>query len=362
MNTNTMSNRMKAIAIAAVTLLSFSAFGISAMTSTNEITASAAAVTINKEMAVKEKITGYTADLAPSGIKTITFTCVADYDGSFSWGFGINTDVDPDYWEEVAEGEVENVVEGEPFTVTIDVSDVSLQYNPSDSQWASHYEFRDYYSGGDGWITVISAEANVGETTDTTEPSTTEPASEDPTSPSDPAETTEPATDTPSTPATGSEVKEGDTFTGYWADYATSGIKNIAITFVANYTGSFSYGMGIGVEKAPYWYEASSSGEWVDTSDGTEVPGTSVAVEEGQEYTIVFGTSKYALSYNPKTDKYPGHFEFRNYYGGENGDSITITNIEVNSSKTTTTVPASDVTDPKEDEPQTLQEGWLNLC
>ncbi|MEE5992695.1 MAG: DUF5620 domain-containing protein [Oscillospiraceae bacterium] len=356
MNTNTMSNRMKAIAIAAVTLLSFSAFGISAMTESNDIFASAAAVEINEEMGVKEKITGYTADLAPSGIKTITFTCVADYDGSFSWGFGINTDVDPDYWEEVAEGEVENVVEGEPFTVTIDVSDVSLQYNPSDSKWASHYEFRDYYSGGDGWITVLSAEANVGETTDatdpsttdpsdpsTTDPSTTDPKTEDPTSPSEPS--------TPST-TTGEEVKEGDTFVGYWEDYAKSGIKNIAITFVANYTGSFSYGMGIGVEKSPYWYEADSSGKWVDTSDGTEVPGTSVAVEEGQEYTVVFDTSKYALSYNPKTDKYPGHFEFRNYYGGENGDSITITNIEANSTKKSTVVAAT--TDPEEQDEHKL--------
>ena len=116
--------------------------------------------------------------------------------------------------------------------------------------------------------------------------------------------------------------------------------------------------MGIGVEKSPYWYEwDATSKSWIDTEGGkVDAEGTSVAVEEGQEYTIVFDTSKYALSYNPETDKYPGHFEFRNNYGGENGESITITDVEANSSKKSTVVEAEPV-EPKDEHALSKKDG-----
>lgn len=47
----------------------------------------------------KETYTGYIADLAASGVKTITLNCTADYTGNFSYGFGIGIKDDP-YWME----------------------------------------------------------------------------------------------------------------------------------------------------------------------------------------------------------------------------------------------------------------------
>ena len=62
-------------------------------------TAIADSVSVNTSLALKDVYTGYTAELGSSGVKTITFTCVADYTGGFTYGFGIGTAESP-YWVE----------------------------------------------------------------------------------------------------------------------------------------------------------------------------------------------------------------------------------------------------------------------
>lgn len=195
MFTKTISNRVKAAGIAALVALSAAAAFVPAITGSMSVNVGAVEID-NFHMGVKEKYIGYTAELASSGIKTITFTCRADYTGTFTYGFGIGTAVSPDYWAEVTEGEVE-VTENEEFTVTIDVSKLTLSYDPVGTEWgASKYEFRNYYSGeDDGWIYVLSAEANKGST---------------PTTPTEGENPTEGDTKTPST-ITGEPNTDGTT-------------------------------------------------------------------------------------------------------------------------------------------------------
>ena len=83
----------------------------------------------------------------------------------------------------------------------------------------------------------------------------------------------------------------------------------------------------------------------MDTSDGTKVPGTDVAVNGG-EVTIVIDTSKLALKYKDEyNSEYDGEFEFRNYYSG--GNSVTIKSITANG----TAAPSNPNTpDPPKDE------------
>ena len=384
MFTKTTSNRIKAAAIAALMCLSVAATTVPIATgSTMDV--SAAAVTVGEELDSTDSkgnvYKGKVADLGVTDLTKLTFTVEAPYTGNMSYGFGISTAEEPYWmeydgkgWVDTEGGTVEvpgievEVTKGAKTTITIDTSKIDV--SPTGT-----FEFRNYYSAD--WssgkeskvpITLVSVEGTGTAATDTTEesketeeseesketdpketdPKETDPKATDPkeTDPkeTDPKETDPKETDKPET-GTGEKLAEKDVFMGYWADYAASGIKNVAITFTADYTGSTSVGMGIGTAAAPYWYEWDAAKEaWIDTKNGTvEAPGWSIAVEEGGTYTVVFDTSKYELSYNPKTDKYPGHFEFRNYYGGEDGKgTITITNVEVNTSK------KSDVTAPEE--------------
>lgn len=349
MFSRTMSNRMKAAAVAALMCLSAAATSIPVMTGSMDVYA----VSVGESLAVSDVYEGYTADLATSGAKNITLTLKADYTGNFSYGFGIGTTSDP-YWYEwdgkkwvdtkggtvSVEGISVPVTAGQEFTIQIDTSTLDLSYNPKTDAYPGKFEFRNYYSGEDGGkVTVVSAVANGTASTTPT----------DPTDPTDPV-----------TPPSDVNEKLGvkDVFTGYWADYATSGIKNVAITFTAGFTGNVDLGMGIGVADAPYWYEwDADKGQWIDTKEGTiEAAGTGAAVEEGKEYVIVFDTSKQTLSYNPKTDQYPGHFEFRNNYVSETGGSITVTGVEVNTSKKST-IEAAETPDPSDEYDKSITDG-----
>ena len=153
----------------------------------------AESVSVGTSLALKDVYTGYTAELGTAGVKTITFTCVADYTGGFTYGFGIGTAESPYWleydgtkWAKEGAGVELQVKEGEEFTITIDVSSLELSYNPKSDQYPGKYEFRNYYSGKGGTVQIISAEANA-KTTPT-----------DPTKPTEPTEPTEP--DNPSIP------------------------------------------------------------------------------------------------------------------------------------------------------------------
>ena len=370
MISRSMTNRMRAAAIAAVMCISSSAAVIPSMIQTSVISASAAVVT---EMAVGDTYKAQTADLAESGIKTINFTLVPDYTGGFTYGFGISTAASPWWYELDAEkgfidtkdgtidaaGTAVTVEKGVPFTVTIDVSKLDVKYADAyDSKNDGHIEFRNYYSGEDGGkVTITSVTVNDEQpATVTTEP-TTEPATEDSTEDSSaPAETTEPTEDTTQAPAvSGDKLAKGDVYKGFTADLAASGIKNITITLTPDYTGGFTYGFGIGTADSPYWYEWDGK-TWVDTKDGTiEVPGTELNAVAGEDIVVVIDTSKLSLSYNPSSDKYPGKFEFRNYYSGEENGSVTIKSVVANG-----TAEATPVKDPDE-EPTTEDQHSLSI-
>lgn len=380
MVSRTMSNRMKAAAIAALMCLSVAATTIPVMTGSMDVYA----VSVGEELAVKDNYKGYTAELAKSGVKNITLTLKADYTGNFSYGFGIGTADDP-YWYEwdgkkwvdtkggtvEVEGVEVAVTKGEEFTIQIDTSTLDLSYNPKSDKYPGTYEFRNYYSGTGGTVTLVSSVANGKAIEPSTDPTDEKPTEEKPTEekPTEEKPTEEKPTEekpTEEKPTEGSSVSEKlglkDVFTGYWADYATSGIKNVAITFEAGFTGTVDFGMGIGVADTPYWYEwDSKTGKWTDTKDGTiEVSGTGAAVEEGKEYVIVFDTSKQTLSYNPKDDKYPGHFEFRNNYVSETGGYITVTGVEVNTKKTST-IEAATTPNPADDHDKSFTDGMNSV-
>ncbi len=154
----TMTNRMKAAAVAAVLCLSAAATSIYAMTASLDVDA----ITVNESIAVDEKYVGNVADLGVSDLESITFTCTAEKTGTFSYGGGISTSVAPEYWEELPEGSV-SITAGGTFTVTFDVSDITV--SPTGT-----YQFRNYWSEG-GTITIVSVEANgSSSTTDPTDP------------------------------------------------------------------------------------------------------------------------------------------------------------------------------------------------
>ncbi|MBR0484397.1 MAG: DUF5620 domain-containing protein [Oscillospiraceae bacterium] len=359
MMTRSMTNRMKAAAVAAVMCISANAFSLPAFVETASMSVSAAAL---DTLAVDGVYKGYTADIAASGIKTITISLTADYTGNFSYGFGIGI-ADSPYWMEWdGESWVDTkggtvsvpgisvpVTAGKEVTVTIDTSELDLKYADAyNSKYDGTFEFRNYYSGKDGTITINKITAN--ETPVTTEATETESETEIPDETAEVSETeaTETATEKEVSSSV-ADVKEKGTYRAYTADLAEKGIKNITITLdTGSYTGSVSYGFGIGIADSPYWMEWDGSG-WVDTSDGeTEVPGTSVTAVDG-EIIIVIDTSKLDLKYKDAyNSKYDGEFEFRNYYS--DGNTITIKSIEVNTTKEATPATTPDTTEPTEDE------------
>ena len=126
------------------------------------------------------------AQYASSGISSITFTVTADYDTSFSYGFGISVEKSasaPKYWiEHNSKGEWEadpknggysvSLKKGVPTDITIDVSELALTYEKE-----SHYEFRNYYSAHwdnsakdmvDNTVTLQSVKINDSDTPITT--------------------------------------------------------------------------------------------------------------------------------------------------------------------------------------------------
>ncbi len=142
-------------------------------------------------------------------------------------------------------------------------------------------------------------------------------------------------------------VAVGDKYEGFTADVAASGLKTINITFTPDFTGNFSCGFGIGVKDAPYWLEYDAKKGFVDSKDGTvDIAATQVACTAGTPVTLSFDVSKLDLSYNPSSDKYPGKFEFRNYYAGEDEGSITIDKIEANGKVVTPPTPSENPDNP----------------
>ncbi|MBR1528814.1 MAG: DUF5620 domain-containing protein [Oscillospiraceae bacterium] len=383
MNSRTMTNRMKAAAVAAVMCISATSAVLPSVASfSSMLTVSAAAV---DTLSVKDVYEGMTADIAKSGLKSITLHITADYTGNFSYGFGIGIDADP-YWMEwdgkgwvdtkggtvEVEGISVPVTKGEEVTITIDTSELSLKYADAyNSKYDGTFQFRNYYSGTGGTITIDKIVAN--ETPAATEASETETETEtekdtDDTKATDTTEDTDTTEESGTTEATETEsetetessapvsgtvaeltddTKSSDSkYRGLTADLAEKGIKNITITLdTGDYTGNVSYGFGIGIADSPYWMEWDGSG-WVDTSDGkTEVAGTSIKPIDG-EIVIVIDTSKLDLKYKDEyNSKYDGEFEFRNYYS--DGNTITIKSIEVNSNKEATPVTEEE---PTEDE------------
>ncbi|MDE6088148.1 MAG: DUF5620 domain-containing protein [Oscillospiraceae bacterium] len=342
-NAKNMSNRVKAIAVAALMCLSATAMTVPSAVKTDSmmsISASAAA----QSLAVGDTYKGNTADIAASGLKTVTFNVTADFTGNLSYGFGIGTDADPYWfeydgksWVDTKGGTVEvpgievPVTAGQETAITIDVSSLSLKYKDEyDSKYDGTFEFRNYYGGK---VTVNSVTANGASTTTPTTPDTPEPST-----PSNPS--------TPTSGSTLTDEKGANTYRAKTADLAASGINNITIVLdTGSYAGNFSYGFGISIADSPYWMEYDGK-SWVDTKDGTvEVPGTDVAVNGG-EVTIVIDTSKLALKYKDENNsEWDGEFEFRNYYSG--GNAVTIKSITANG----TAAPSNPgTTDPPKDE------------
>jgi hypothetical protein len=133
-----------------------------------------------------------------------------------------------------------------------------------------------------------------------------------------------------------------DTYTGYTANLATSGLKTITFAITANYTGNASLGFGIGIEKSPYWMELNGTTGSFDTKGS----GTSVAVKEGKTTYFTVDVSSLSLSYTAASSQYPGKFEFRAYYCGTDSDgAITVQSITAND--TSAAISAGDDDDDK---------------
>ncbi|MDE6776559.1 MAG: DUF5620 domain-containing protein [Oscillospiraceae bacterium] len=356
-----MSNRMKAIAIAALMCLSATAMAVPSNIKTDSMGISASAASVNQKLAVGDSYKGMTGDVASDGIKTFTISITPDFTGNLSYGFGASTAESPYWyewdgksWVDTKGGTVEvpgvevPVTAGQETTITVDASSLDLKYKDQyDSKYDGTFEFRNYYGGG---ITVNSVTANGSSTTT---PPTTDPATPNPTNPS-----------TPSNP--GSSVGGGTTLTddtkaktnvyrGKTADLASSDIKNITITLDAgDYAGNFSYGFGIGIADKPYWMEYDGS-KWVDTSDGSEVPGVNVT-SAGGEVVIVIDTSSLKLKYKDEyNSEYDGEFEFRNYYSG--GNTVTIKSIVANGNATPTPSNPDTPQPPEDEHPNAIKDG-----
>ena len=143
------------------------------------------------------------------------------------------------------------------------------------------------------------------------------------------------------------DVEDDYTYHGYIADLAKSGVNSITLTLKPNYTGNFAWGMGIGIADSPYWMEYDSKDGWIDSSKVKKVNSSEVAVTKDKEFTITVDTSDLELSYNPSTTEYPGKFDFRAYYTGEDAGTVTIVSAEANA-KVTPTEESTEATTEKE--------------
>lgn len=358
MISRSMSNRMKAIAVATLMCLSATAMTVPSAIKTDSLSITASAAAVNQKLAVGDAYKGNTADIAASGVKTVTVSLTADFTGNLSYGFGISTAATPYWyewdgksWVDTKGGTVEvpgieiPVTAGQEVTVTIDTSSLDLKYKDEyDSQYDGTFEFRNYYGGN---VTVNSITANGAA------PGT--PTTPDPSQPSNPG-----TPGTPGSPVAGGTTLTDDTaaktnvYRGKTSELASSDIKNITVTLDAgSYTGNLSYGFGIGIADSPYWMEYDGK-TWVDTSDGKEVEGVNVT-SAGGEVVIVIDTSSLKLKYKDEYDsQYDGEFEFRNYYSG--GNPITIKSITANGTATPTpTEPSQNPTE--DDHPNAIKNG-----
>ena len=132
----------------------------------------------------------------------------------------------------------------------------------------------------------------------------------------------------------GENLAVDDSYRGKTADIAEDGIETITFTLKADYTGNFSFGFGIGIAEDPYWMEYNGKTKTFDSKGA----GMSVAVKEGENVTVTIDVSDLDLKYaDPYNSKYDGEWEFRNYYSGESGGTVTLVSVEANSSATDTT-------------------------
>ncbi|MBQ5338193.1 MAG: hypothetical protein J6Z40_03400 [Oscillospiraceae bacterium] len=156
------------------------------------VPASAATVTVGKTLTTKDGSNAYrgeTADLATSGLKTISVYVTADAPGkdevSLSYGFGIGIAKDP-WWIEMDHGKFTQtpadpddtgtsvkIPANESTPIKIDVSSLNVKYDTG--EYAGEYEFRNYYCGGT--LTVDKIVPNdSGSTTTPDKPSSTSSA------------------------------------------------------------------------------------------------------------------------------------------------------------------------------------------
>ena len=125
----------------------------------------ASTITVGKELTTKDGTNAYRgkiADLATSGLKTISVYVTADAPGetevSLSYGFGVSLDKSP-WWIELDHGEFKlepddkddtgtsiKIPANKSTPVKVDVSKVSIKYETG--QYPGEFEFRNYYCGG----------------------------------------------------------------------------------------------------------------------------------------------------------------------------------------------------------------------
>ncbi|MBQ7013448.1 MAG: DUF5620 domain-containing protein [Oscillospiraceae bacterium] len=185
MFSKTMTNRMKAAAVAALMCLSAATVILPNMTASMPVEA----VSIGETLAVKDEYRIVTADVG-TNLKSFTLTLTADYTGNFSYGLGISLAEDPWWmewdgsgWVDTKGGTVEvpgisvPVTAGETFNIVIDCSTLNLKYDPAGAEWgAGEIAFRNYYSGEGGSVTLVSATSgSTGTITPTTPTGTTTP-------------------------------------------------------------------------------------------------------------------------------------------------------------------------------------------
>ncbi len=156
MFSKTMTNRMKAAAVAALMCLSVAATSMSVMTASMNVEA----VSVGDTIEVDEKVVFKLSELGVSELTSITVTGTSSVSGTLAYGAGISTTVAPDYWAELPEGSVA-LTAGGTFTVTFDLTGLSA--SPT-----GEFQFRNYWSEG-GSITIDTITAN-GSSSSTTDP------------------------------------------------------------------------------------------------------------------------------------------------------------------------------------------------
>ena len=345
MVSRSLSNRMKAAAIAALMCLSVA--GATVPLVYNAPMEVSAAVKIGETLEVGDKYRGTLKDIDGEDFTELIITVKAPYTGDFSFGLGVSTLDDP-YWMEMdgtsgdwldtsdedvqATGTSVKVTANKETQIKLDVSKIGLK--------AGTFEFRNYYSadwsgGKEKMVAIelvsVDAVGSSSSSKDTTEKETT-------------SKETTPSSSQGSVAKIGESLEVGDKYKGKLPDFKGD-VKEVIITVEAPYTGDFSYGLGISTLDDPYWMEMDgTTGDWLDTKeDGAEATGTSVKVTANKETQIKLDASKIGVK--------PGaSFEFRNYYsadwsgGKEKPVAIKLISVELTGSETADTTEAATTT------------------